>query len=67
MERKPCTTCGKNKPISDYYVYSHTGKPMRVCKKCHSKNVIANRDPDAYRQRQREYMRKTYTPKSKGL
>jgi hypothetical protein len=51
MDERTCTTCGKTKPLSDYYKRSGRDLYYRQCKMCHnartSQNLAAARiDPE---------------------
>jgi len=36
MDTKVCYTCKIEKPITDFYIHSQTGKPFTHCKRCES-------------------------------
>jgi 5-methylcytosine-specific restriction endonuclease McrA len=50
-EYKTCTKCGQEKPITDYYPDSNTGRYRAACKACCNKSVNAKRatNPESYR------------------
>jgi hypothetical protein len=39
---KRCPDCGTDKPVSDFYVRSGTGRPFAYCKPCHNRRTKAS-------------------------
>lgn len=56
MEEKHCRTCGKLKPLSDYYKHPQMGDGhLNICKECTKKRVAIHREDNV--DRIREYDR----------
>jgi hypothetical protein len=45
MDTKVCSKCFEDKPVSDFYIHSQSGKPFSRCKRCE-----LNDDNERYRQ-----------------